>query len=803
MNSMGILKSITLFLLIPSLWGQRQTPGVAAVMSHEHAIGKPWSVPQSTDLRETGPFQRRDLSIPGARIVLNPYNFRIPPGKVTAAEYSNRPDIPLHMGYLSTKAPDRELSDVLMIHKRNGRRGESLLGWQADLSTPVGWQHSGESVMQTGTEGLKIEVNRDAASEIQSFTTRVNLEINLDKTPYLHINVPEGNAWWAIKVHAEDEPVDRVIRQESPGNGLFTYNIAELTGWTGRKSFKLNFYVIQRGESVLVSDLSIGGVKNPLEKAADFQTDWQPHALSFTGTYSNGTVLYGTDFFYDEHTVVRTLSSGGDVGGEFVLSGKYHGSIQQKADSLLIIRTEDFSYAVCLNLPSATPVKYYSSFADMMAARNELTQAEDAGYWSVTFAMPESQDKSFAIAVAFAEPFEPLQTLRDRAHTPMKSTDRVESALNKRIAFWDQLLREVPHPADFHLSHVPALGVDVQQIKEAYYKAWVFLAMNVLASDPIAYPYPQIVTGKASLWAEGHRDAPFSAAWESFIGMQLYAYLDPQTSWAAFEGLMSLVDETGLLGGESLPSRKAQTALLLYRLTGNKDALLKNYAAMKRYMNWRLKYPQWIYKQISVLDPAKKDAEFVVSALLDLDYLKEIARVLNFPGEVREWDDKRKVLFEKYLEWFWETPQSNPVQLFMTDSGKRSAGHTVWVTTGLSVDLLEGEYLKSMIKLFRSDFDPERTFGGLTVPKYPDMGLTARGLLSKGHTETALKLIEVNIRDVVRAHAAFAEQYTIGDIPYPDGVRPSLFGMAQLIDFVLLKNGQDYTSGSLSFSESP
>jgi hypothetical protein len=81
------------------------------------------------------------------------------------------------------------------------------------------------------------------------------------------------------------------------------------------------------------------------------------------------------------------------------------------------------------------------------------------------------------------------------------------------------------------------------------------------------------------------------------------------------------------------------------------------------------------------------------------------------------------------------------------------------------------------------------------MPKYPDISYTVYGLTRKGYLEEAAALIECNIRDIIRANCVFAEQYTIGDTPYPDGVRPSLFGMAGIIDFVMLKNGFDYDKG--------
>jgi len=93
-------------------------------------------------------------------------------------------------------------------------------------------------------------------------------------------------------------------------------------------------------------------------------------------------------------------------------------------------------------------------------------------------------------------------------------------------------------------------------------------------------------------------------------------------------------------------------------------------------------------------------------------------------------------------------------------------------------------------------------------------------LLQNGKYLLARNMIECNLRDVVRAQRVFAEAYRavtptpggaspeenrnrarmglVSDTPYPSGVRPSLFGVATIIDFVLLKNGYMYREAKQS-----
>lgn len=787
---------MTFVLFLGSLHARVQAQALTQVSAKSQA-----RAPVSTDLRETGPGQRRDLSIPGSRIVLNPYNFRIPPGKKTAVQYSNGPDLPLNAGYLGSATSGHELDELLLIYRKQDKGpGKWRQAWQADTRSSSFWGKSDQLILSHQSDGLNMYIPANATSEIQSVHTSAFVEADLNKTPLLELHVPGGEALWAVKVHAEGAPTDVTLRYELGGNGVYHFDIPALTGWTGYCRFRIHIYMIGKEKRLTLGDMRLTGSDGPLEEARQYSTSWEPHALSFKARWSDGSRLRGHDFFFNENVLVRTLipeDGGQEKEQAYIIGGKFHGEVRKPTAHMLTIKQKDISYAVSFGKASIGEFRYYSSYSDMRSGKNALVIPKEAGYWTTELRIPRSETAGTPVSVAFASNYLPEDSLLQRVSAPFTSGKHgIGNALQARIDGWDQLLEQVPHPKNFSLEEVPSMQVTPEQVRAAYYKAWCFLAMNVLPPDPLYFPYRQIVTGKGSLWSEGHPFAPFSAAWESFIGIQLYAHLDPEAAADAFKGLLSLIDETGLLGGESLPSRKAQTAWLLYQKTADKALLQTTYAALKRYMAWRLQYPQWVYKDVSMLDPTKKDAEFVVSALIDITYLIRITKELGFPGETAFWNGKRKDLFGNYLRWFWESSRSVPVQMYNTRSGQRSSGHTIWVTTGLNVDLLEGEYLQSMIRYFRSVFRPEKTFGGFPMPKYPDMAFTVRGLLKKGLKKEAQQLMEVNIRDVVRSGAHFSEQYTIGDQPFPDGVRPSLFGMAQLIDFVLLKNGVDYLTTS-------
>lgn len=510
--------------------------------------------------------------------------------------------------------------------------------------------------------------------------------------------------------------------------------------------------------------------KHNLGAATFFTTQWLPYKLPFTAKYKNGMEINGFDFFYDNYTVIRSVKI--KNANKFYISGRYKGRISVDNNSLFI-DNNNIRYAITLNSDFSTP--YFK---------------DDC--WIMPVDVKKLKDSRLNISVSFIEKHETREILVGRVKKPIEKDD-ISRKLASRKNYWDNFLKKVPQPRSFNLNSVDSKGVSAQQIKKSYYQSWIFLAQNILPEDKEVFPYPQICTGKASLWDEGDKKAPFSAAWESFIGMQLYAFIDPQLSWRAFKGLMSLIDAEGILGGESLPSRKAQTALLLYRITKDRISLKEVYQSLCRYMEWRLKYPHWVYGDIKPTE-YWKDAEFVFSAIVDMKYLSEIAQVLGYSQQSIYWKQKREDFYNQSLNWFWETPDSLPVQEYYTDTHVRKPRNTIWVSISLYIDLLKDTYLKTTLQRFNKDFDPNKNFAGFTEPKYPDISYSVYGLIDREEYKLAEQTMECMLRDIIRADASFAEVYTNDELK-PIGVRPSLFGACTIIDFCLLLNGYKYDRG--------
>lgn len=520
--------------------------------------------------------------------------------------------------------------------------------------------------------------------------------------------------------------------------------------------------------------------------AVNYKTEWLPYCLPFSSEYSNGIRLDGYDVFYSDDVVLRNIESDKDV--VLRVSGYIKGNVLSDDGKALIIEGKDCKYAVSVSGMNMVDVKYYKSEEDLVTCSN-VTDSSNAKYWSID----TEKGKEFTVSVSFVLPSVNNEELTAMVLEPV-SKNAGKETLKKQKEYWDDFLEnKVPHPSRFDLNNIDTKGIDSDRVKKLYYKAWVALAQNVLKPEEGNYPYWQVTAGKSSLWDEGHSTLPFSAAWESFVGLQLFAYADVDIAWSSLKGLLSLVDDKGMLGGESLPSRKAHSAWILYNLSNDKESLAEVYPSIERYLNWRLTQPRWIYGNATPEN--EKDAEFVVSVIVDMEYMSKIAKVLGKDKESAKWLSKRSDYILKYKEWFWATPQTMPVQ-FLNNYPQRG-GFPIQITSGLVLKELDGDYLDSMMDLFYSIYDPNKVFAGIAAPKYPDMDFTIYGLMDKGKTKEAKVMMETFIRDVALTGEVFAETYFDKDgLPDPSGVRPSIFGLAGVIDFVMMRNNYMFTKGA-------
>ncbi len=189
------------------------------------------------------------------------------------------------------------------------------------------------------------------------------------------------------------------------------------------------------------------------------------------------------------------------------------------------------------------------------------------------------------------------------------------------------------------------------------------------------------------------------------------------------------------------------------------------------------------------------DTDFVESALIDLKYMMEIAAVTGRDADISMWQGLYDQLLANYRIWFFDDA-GVAHQYCGKENLDRAQGNTIWVTKGLYISEPEETYETMLMNRFNRDYNPASSFGTFIAVKYPDSSHTIYGLINRGYTDTAATMIELCIRDVMRA-GIFAESYDGGGRPVASDVRPSIFGCAMLIDTILASNGFMYETGSV------
>lgn len=518
-------------------------------------------------------------------------------------------------------------------------------------------------------------------------------------------------------------------------------------------------------------------------------TAWFPHKLTFDASFPGNARITGTDFFTDaKDGIVRSLDVAGAKGKILRLGGQ--------APKEASLKWEPASGVLLLSHP-----KYFCAlrFATGSGPDQPLTPAAktpkvEGGNWELD--LPVGSDREhFAIGVGFSSTVEGEAKAAERAKSGF--TPSIAESLSKAKTVFDGYLRKVPVPAKWGVRDATG-EITAEQHRRAYYAAWAFIIsnlMDVLPESP-EYPYPQLAVGKASLWDEGEATSPATCGWESFFAYQWFSFVDAELAWQAYMGLMTRVDEEGVLGGESLPSRKAQTAWLLHQRKPDLARLREVYPALKRYLLWRENNPRWVYGTNLAKD--EKDIEFAVSWLFDVDYMILVANELGMTGETATWKQKKSAMVKNMRQWFYSNPNKIE-QFYFADSGvhttkTRFENVPMMITTALCLEDLPADLRERTRAYFLALFDPKKKLAGFPSGKHPDLNLTAYGLLEMGMPE-AKPFVETWLASAIRA-GEFAEVLEVKSPTVADGVKPSLFSPLNIIEFTWLLNNVRYDSGT-------
>ncbi|MGL5019285.1 MAG: hypothetical protein ACRDBP_14210 [Luteolibacter sp.] len=538
--------------------------------------------------------------------------------------------------------------------------------------------------------------------------------------------------------------------------------------------------------SMMLVDSS--GVEKP---PTSQRTDWFPYKLTAHSQHASGAELSANDFFVDaDSSLLRVIDvrNAGDLQLRLSAEMPENTLVEWKADKNAILVTGKTYY-------------YSLSLAQLNGADNPsqpkiLKPDCTATGWKISLPLDAGAGR-FAIGFGFATRGEGATVAVERAQRTVARP--VDEALASSRAVMETFLRKVPAPTQWGIDPRLAEGVTPEQQRQAYYMAWSFLHQSLINVLPEAdhYPFSQMSVGKASLWADGEPSAPASCAWESLMGVQWLSHVDPATAWDAYLGIMSLVDQGGLLGGESLPSRKAETAWRIYQQAPDRQKLKDVYPAIKRYLIWREANPRWIWGNNKAVD--ERDLEFVVSWLYDLGFAAQIATELGLPDDAAMWRSKEAPAIIQIREWFFNDPERLH-QLYFTErkthsTPERSSERPIMTLTALWLRSLPEDMTARLFGLLKEQLRPEAVNAGFNYTKYTDNQFVALGMLDRGLPE-ARPFIEAILRDSIRA-GEFTECLIPGkdNLPALDGVKPSLFTALNIIDFTWLLNQVRSDSG--------
>ncbi len=778
-------------------------PALAA-LSTMQAWGAPPTVAASSvscrDLQQTST-RAQWLTLPFSRLVVNP---TMPATAPLPPKFG--PSLPLDLAYYAGEKPlELPFFWAWQTMPAASARPAVTDGPAINLSASAAAQWQAERIKTTfGAGHARLSV---ADANYGSLSTTVT--VNLDETPFLLARVGDVDTAWALKVSETGEsaaadgtangpmrraPEHITLVKDTAQAGDFILDVASITKWRGRKTFKVILFAVGApGQGVSVQRLRFFGTRGVSPGFACAATTWFPHQL-VTRAVAGGTIgqkenartpgasaantrtpnarIESTVALLDAATVAQRLRvlPGRPVAQPqtVVLTGQMRSGVVRwdAARRALTLRDDRFHATIALSR-RARWLGMFRSGLDWLAGR----------------AAPQAQNGIWAVAVDGVKAGDEIIAAARFAPTPNVSPDTREGAL--RFA---HSARFQAAPQNFALSLIDNKGATPPAMRRTYYKAWVFLLSDILPPMPEnRFRFPQLACGKPSLWSEGAPPSWPSAQWESMIAMQLVAGVEPAVAQAAYEGQMSLVAPDGTMNGEGLPSRHAQTAWILFALSGDKARLARVYPALKRLLLWKAADPRWIYK--GATPPGHKDAEFVTHALLDMSYARRIAGALGQPDEEAFWQARSKALADDYHRWFFDS-DNRMFRLYQATTGERGDRNGAWALQGLALPpgILREPQRQSLLEVFWAAFDDNLSFAIPALYKYPVYSFTQRGAWQYGLQLHAATMAEIALRDITRA-GEFSENYSQGAPPTPQGVTPSVFGAAHIIDAALWHNG--------------
>lgn len=690
----------------------------------------------------------------------------------------------------------------------------------ADDFSSGGWATSANGVTISGGT-----VTNGGSSGWGAVAKTVSIQ-NIENTPLLTVDVASTTAKWALKIRRGSSGNDLApaLIYDTDQTGKITVDLAAAYNLTGKQTFEVRlFQVGPQGSTTAFNSIAIHTGESWLQPATEVANSWAPHELAFTGTYGSDGQVIGRDQFSSPDAFARVIDSSGLTSGQVVVTGHIGKNAAYDATTNTITYTADGKsifdevHTDALAVAVALPAGVVPTFDGAATPA-----AQGTSRWLAI--LPEGSVK--AVGVGFiARTSTTAAAISDARAEAIAAIADPNADRDYWETYWDEYLSRVPVPQDFSLHHVEADGVTPAQVERMYYLGWLTMDMNVMPATPeTGNNFASLGTGMASLYDTGTIGVSNSASWDSLLGIQQLVHVDPENSWQTYEGMMALVAENGMLAGESLPSRKAQTAWILYQVTGDRDRLAATYDDLIRHLRWEEDNMRWMSTDHD--EPDEIDSEFTASLYYDLTYAERISELLGEDAHVAEWAETKTRLARNYEDWFFpaegrtrgfptvqkiylntsRTSAPSGISVFRDPATQRwtDSGHQFYTSTAMVMDQLADQEMDWVVERFMQEYDPNRQFAGLArvAQKAPDAQLMTYGLIDRGDIEKARIFTNATIRDTVRSKW-FAEVYheagaTREGTPRVSGVRPSIFGITNLIENIWLNNGYRMDFGNLS-----
>lgn len=642
------------------------------------------------------------------------------------------------------------------------------------------------------------------------------VSVDLSATPALTVRVGSTTGKWAIKVQRSGEG-DVELQHDSAKTGVFSFDVAAATGWTGQQTFVVKLFQINDGtaaSSTQYERLSFHTESSWLDDADSNASTWTPEAIDWSLDYGDTGVVQGSDLPVGTDALSRLVDTSAVESGSTVLTGTYSGMASWSADTAeLIVHATAGSgmYTWVASFPAGSRAYFFASSGDMTLGTSWYdSPVAGQGWWAI--ALP---DGSTAIGVGFAVGADSAaDTAATQAAHEADSPDEVTAARSGWTQTWNAFLDAVPAPQDFAIDApgVDTMGVDSATVRQLYYRAYMNIQQNLIAATPeTGGTHVQIAAGKPSGYTGGPDGAEATAAWDSLFGMQFLVYVNPEDAWDSYAGNMenAVPPADDYSAFETLPSRKAQTGWILYEATGDQEELESTYSNLVTYLDWAAEPDnmRWSY---SGKGTGERDAEFVASMIVDLQYAQKISALLGHDEDVQTWKEDAATLLADYEDWFFPRDEDGTITqtLYKHWTDGRYAdetGLTQYVATGLHVPGLSEDVVDALLERFDSAFSADRPLAGLadddpSALKAPDEQFIVYGLLDQGRDDDAEQVIDIVLRDIART-GVFAEVYSLdsNDQPYGTSVAPSLFGDINFLDNVWMMNGYRMDQGDPAF----